>query len=107
MEDDLPSFLDHKNGKINIFYKRCKEACSYCKEAGHWKSECLKIKKNAIKRNATENMQDLKFRFNSSKAELPPVSADPKPDDSKSEAKEAQTSTQPVEESKNIKDTEV
>ncbi|OMJ15640.1 hypothetical protein AYI69_g8120 [Smittium culicis] len=68
---------------------------------------CLKIKKNAIKRNATENMQDLKFRFNSSKAELPPVSADPKPDDSKSEAKGAQPSKQPVEESKNIKDTEV
>ncbi|OMJ13937.1 hypothetical protein AYI69_g8792 [Smittium culicis] len=107
MEDDLPSFLDHENGKINIFYKGCKEACSYCKEAGHWKSECLKIKKNAIKRNATENMQDLKFRFNSSKAELPPVSADPKPDDSKSKATEAQTSKQPVEESKNIKDTEV
>ncbi|OMJ14911.1 hypothetical protein AYI69_g8388 [Smittium culicis] len=107
MEDDLPSFLDHENGKINIFYKGCKEACSYCKEAGHWKSECLKIKKNLIRRNATENMQDLKFRFNSSKAELPPVSADPKPDDSKSEAKEAQTSTQPVVESKNIKDTQV
>ncbi|OMJ15856.1 hypothetical protein AYI69_g8053, partial [Smittium culicis] len=45
--------------------------------------------------------------FNSSKAELPPVSADPKPDDSNSEAKEAQPSKQPVEESKNIKDTEV
>ncbi|OMJ15045.1 hypothetical protein AYI69_g8340 [Smittium culicis] len=107
MEDDLPSFLDHENGKINIFYKGCKEACSYCKEAGNWKSECLEIKKNLIRRNATENMQDLKFRFNSSKAELPPVSADPKPDDSKSEAKEAQTSTQPVQESKNVKDTEV
>ncbi|OMJ15074.1 hypothetical protein AYI69_g8329 [Smittium culicis] len=107
MEDDLPSFLNHENGKINIFYKGCKEACSYFKEAGNWKSECLKIKKNAIKRNATENMQDLKFRFNSSKAKIPPVSAGTKPDDSKSEAKEAQTSKQPVEESKNIKDTEV
>ncbi|OMJ29290.1 hypothetical protein AYI69_g1216 [Smittium culicis] len=79
MEDDLPSFLDHENGKIKIFYKGCKEACSYCKEAGNWKSECLKIKKNVTKRNATENMQDQKFRFNSSKAELPPVSADTKP----------------------------
>ncbi|OMJ19074.1 hypothetical protein AYI69_g6768 [Smittium culicis] len=107
IEDDLPSFIDHENGKINIFYKGCKEACSYCKEAEHWKSECLKIKKNSIKRNATENMQDLKFRFNSSKAKLPPVSADPKPDDSKSEAKEAQPSKHPVEESKKIKDTEV
>ncbi|OMJ13009.1 hypothetical protein AYI69_g9172 [Smittium culicis] len=107
MEIDLPSFLDHENGKINIFYKGCKEAFSYCKEAGHWKSECLKIKKNVTKKNATENMQDLKFRFNSSKAELPPVSADPKPDDSKSEAKEAQPSKQPVGESKKIKDTEV
>ncbi|OMJ09884.1 hypothetical protein AYI69_g10469 [Smittium culicis] len=51
-------------------------------------------------------MQDLKFIFNSSKAELPPVSAVPKPDDSKSEATEDQTSTEPVEGPKNIKDTE-
>ncbi|OMJ15127.1 hypothetical protein AYI70_g7476, partial [Smittium culicis] len=34
MEVDLPSFLDHENGKINIIYKGCKETCSYCKEAG-------------------------------------------------------------------------
>ncbi|OMJ23273.1 hypothetical protein AYI70_g2377 [Smittium culicis] len=39
MKVSLPSFLDHENGKINILYKSCKEACSYCKEAGHWKSD--------------------------------------------------------------------
>ncbi|OMJ08219.1 hypothetical protein AYI69_g11156 [Smittium culicis] len=99
---DINQYIPH-----GIKVLGCKEACSYCKEAGHWKSECLQIKKNVIKRNATENTQDLKFRFNSSKVELPPISTDPKPDDSKSETKEAQTSTQSVEESKNIKDTEV
>ncbi|OMJ25528.1 hypothetical protein AYI70_g834, partial [Smittium culicis] len=107
MEVDLPSFLDHENGKINIFYKGCKEACSYCKEAGHWKSECHKIKKNKIKKNARENMQKLKFSFNSSNAEAPPVSAAPQTGDSKSVTIEAQPSTKPVEKSKIIDDTEV
>ncbi|OMJ24941.1 hypothetical protein AYI70_g1242 [Smittium culicis] len=107
MEVDLPSFLDHENVKINIFYKGCKEACSYCKEAGHWKSECHKIKKNQIKKNAHMNMQKLRFSFNSSNAEAPPVSAAPQTDDSKSEIAEAQPSTKPVEKSKIINDTEV
>ncbi|OMJ17597.1 hypothetical protein AYI70_g5879 [Smittium culicis] len=107
MEVDLPSFLDHENGKINIFYKGCKEACSYCKETGHWKSECHKIKKNQIKKNARENMQKLKFSFNSSNAEAPPVSAAPQTDDSNYVIAEAQSSTKPVEKSKIINDTEV
>ncbi|OMJ09123.1 hypothetical protein AYI70_g11107 [Smittium culicis] len=107
IEIDLPSFLDHENGKINIFYKGCKEACSYCKEAGHWKSKCHKIKKNQIKKNARENMQKLKFSFNCSNAEAPPVSAAPRTDDSKSVTIEAQPSTKPVEKSKIINDTEV
>ncbi|OMJ16286.1 hypothetical protein AYI70_g6712, partial [Smittium culicis] len=107
MDVDLPSFLDHENGKINIFYKGCKEACSYCKEAGNWKSECHKIKKNQIKKNARENMQKLKFSFNSSDAEEPPVSAAPQTDDSNSVIAEAQPSTKPVEKSKIINDTEV
>ncbi|OMJ23946.1 hypothetical protein AYI70_g1914 [Smittium culicis] len=107
MEVDLPSFLDHENGKINIFYKGCKEACSYCKEAGHWKSECHKIKKNQIKKNARDNMQKLRFSFNSSDAEAPPVSAALRTDDSKSVTIEAQPSTKPVEKSKIINDTEV
>ncbi|OMJ15937.1 hypothetical protein AYI70_g6928 [Smittium culicis] len=34
----IPSFLDYEYGKINIFYRGCKEACSYCKQEGHWKS---------------------------------------------------------------------
>ncbi|OMJ24754.1 hypothetical protein AYI70_g1372 [Smittium culicis] len=107
MDVDLPSFLDHENGKINIFYEGCKEACSYCKEAGHWKSECHKIKKNQIKKNARENMQKLKFSFNSSNAEAPPVSAAPQTDDSKSVISEAQSSSKSVEKSKIINDTEV
>ncbi|OMJ15457.1 hypothetical protein AYI70_g7256 [Smittium culicis] len=90
MEVDLPSFLDYENGKINIFYKGCKEACSYCKEARHWKSECHKIKKNQIKKNAPS-----------------PVLAATKTDDSKSVIAEAQPSTKPVEKSKIINDTEV
>ncbi|OMJ20481.1 hypothetical protein AYI70_g4085, partial [Smittium culicis] len=107
MKVDLPSFLDHENGKINIFYKGCKEACSYCKEAGHWKSECHKIKKNQIKKNARENMQKLKFSFNSSNAEALPVSAALRTDDSKPVIAEAQSSTKPIDKPKIINDTEV
>ncbi|OMJ18682.1 hypothetical protein AYI69_g6911 [Smittium culicis] len=88
MEIDLPRFLNHENGS------RVSEI------------RMIKIKKNVTKRNATENMQELKFGFNSSKAKLPPVSAVPKPDDSKSEATEYQTSTNPVEGPKKIKDIE-
>ncbi|OMJ10671.1 hypothetical protein AYI69_g10151, partial [Smittium culicis] len=29
IETELPLFLDHKYGRINIFYRGCKEACSY------------------------------------------------------------------------------
>ncbi|OMJ19592.1 hypothetical protein AYI70_g4638 [Smittium culicis] len=52
-------------------------------------------------------MQKLKFSFNSSNAEAPPVSAAPQIDDSKSVISEAQPSTKPVEKSKIINDTEV
>ncbi|OMJ09900.1 hypothetical protein AYI70_g10658 [Smittium culicis] len=107
MEVDLPSFLDHENGKINIFYKGCKEACSYFKEAGHWKSECHKIKKNQIKKNARESMQKLKISFKSSNAEAQPVLAAPRTDGSKSVIAEAQPSSKPVEKSKIINYTEV
>ncbi|OMJ10524.1 hypothetical protein AYI70_g10276 [Smittium culicis] len=98
--------------RIKVLVKKnnmegCKEACSYCKEAEHWKSECHKIKKNLIKKNARENMQKLKFSFNSSNAEATPASAAPQTDDSKSVIAEAQPSTKPVEKSKIINDTEV
>ncbi|OMJ20912.1 hypothetical protein AYI70_g3793, partial [Smittium culicis] len=107
MEFDFPSFLDHENGKINTFYKGCKGACSNCKEAGHWKSECHKIKKNLLKKKARENMQKIKFSFNGSNAEASSVSAAPRTDDSKSVTTEAQSRTKPVEKSKIINDTEV
>ncbi|OMJ13289.1 hypothetical protein AYI70_g8599 [Smittium culicis] len=59
----------------------------------------------SYKKNARENMQKLKFSFNSSNAEAPPVSAAPQTDDSKSVIAEAQPSTKPVEKSKIINDT--
>ncbi|OMJ28397.1 hypothetical protein AYI69_g2133 [Smittium culicis] len=77
----------------------CKEDCSYCKEAGHWKSDCFKTKKNITKKKATENRKELKFRFKSTKAKLSQVSADPMPEDSKSEDTEDQTSTKPIQSS--------
>ncbi|OMJ14774.1 hypothetical protein AYI70_g7683 [Smittium culicis] len=29
IDTELPLFLDHEDGRINIFYRGCKEACSY------------------------------------------------------------------------------
>ncbi|OMJ16355.1 hypothetical protein AYI70_g6658 [Smittium culicis] len=52
-------------------------------------------------------MQKLKFSFNSSNAEAPPVSAALQTDDSKPVIAEAQSSTKPVEKPKIINDTEV
>ncbi|OMJ16588.1 hypothetical protein AYI70_g6496 [Smittium culicis] len=56
----IPSFLDYEYGKINIFYRGCKEACSYCKQEGHWKSNCESLKsksrKNPKKKNQNEKI---------------------------------------------------
>ncbi|OMJ09641.1 hypothetical protein AYI69_g10570 [Smittium culicis] len=62
--------------------------------------------KNCLKKFCTDG-SDMKVICVLLQAELPTVSANPQPDDSKSEATEAQTSIQVVEESKNINDTEV
>ncbi|OMJ07252.1 hypothetical protein AYI69_g11516, partial [Smittium culicis] len=54
---------DYEYGRINIFYRGCKEACSYCKQEGHWKSNCeflkSKNKKNSKKpQNSTKNQTE-------------------------------------------------
>ncbi|OMJ13821.1 hypothetical protein AYI69_g8838, partial [Smittium culicis] len=38
-ETNIPSFLDYENGRINIFYRVCKEACSYCKQEGYYQTD--------------------------------------------------------------------
>ncbi|OMJ16555.1 hypothetical protein AYI70_g6518, partial [Smittium culicis] len=45
----IPSFLDYEYGKINIFYRGYKEACSYCKQEGHWNSGCEFLKNKSRK----------------------------------------------------------
>ncbi|OMJ15330.1 hypothetical protein AYI70_g7342 [Smittium culicis] len=45
VDTDLSSFFVHDGGKIDLFYRGCKEACSFCKEEGHWKSACIQIEK--------------------------------------------------------------
>ncbi|OMJ13166.1 hypothetical protein AYI69_g9105 [Smittium culicis] len=37
---ELPLLLEHETGFLNLLYKGYKEACSYCKGVGHWKSDC-------------------------------------------------------------------
>ncbi|OMJ24894.1 hypothetical protein AYI69_g4476, partial [Smittium culicis] len=48
VDTDLPRFFVHDGGNNSLFYRGCNEACSFCKEAGHWKSTCSQIE---IKRN--------------------------------------------------------
>ncbi|OMJ15078.1 hypothetical protein AYI70_g7499 [Smittium culicis] len=53
----IPSFLDYEYGKINIFYRGCKEACSYCKQEGHWKSNS-EFLKNKSRKNPNKNQNE-------------------------------------------------
>ncbi|OMJ24345.1 hypothetical protein AYI70_g1651 [Smittium culicis] len=56
----IPSFHDYEYGRINIFYRGCKEACSYCKEEGHWKSSCeiLLSRKNKSSKKITTSEEN-------------------------------------------------
>ncbi|OMJ10082.1 hypothetical protein AYI70_g10539 [Smittium culicis] len=56
----IPSFLDYEYGRINIFYRGCKEACSYYKEEGHWKSSCeiLLSRKNKSSKKITTSKEN-------------------------------------------------
>ncbi|OMJ07891.1 hypothetical protein AYI69_g11278 [Smittium culicis] len=44
IDTELLLFLDHEDGRINIFYRGCKKSYSYCKKDGNWKSECSTLK---------------------------------------------------------------
>ncbi|OMJ22537.1 hypothetical protein AYI69_g5353 [Smittium culicis] len=62
-ETIIPSFLDYEYRRINIFYRGCKEACSYCKQEGHWKSYCEFLKNKSRKfskkvQNSTKNQTE-------------------------------------------------
>ncbi|OMJ26438.1 hypothetical protein AYI70_g148 [Smittium culicis] len=53
-------FLDYGYERINIFYRGCKEVCSYCKEEGHWKSSCeiLLSRKNKSSKKITTSEEN-------------------------------------------------
>ncbi|OMJ10191.1 hypothetical protein AYI70_g10476 [Smittium culicis] len=59
IETELPLFLDHEDGRINILYRGCKEACSYCKKDGHWKSEFPTLKNITIKKKNYEQYDEI------------------------------------------------
>ncbi|OMJ11663.1 hypothetical protein AYI70_g9573 [Smittium culicis] len=59
IETELPLFLGHEDSRINIFYRGCKEACSYCKKDGHWKSECPTLKNITIKKKIYERYDEI------------------------------------------------
>ncbi|OMJ07471.1 hypothetical protein AYI70_g11781 [Smittium culicis] len=67
-ESIIPSFLDYEYGRINIFYRGCKEACSYCKQEGHGKSGCeiLSGRKNKFSKKITNSEENITTKANSS-----------------------------------------
>ncbi|OMJ10449.1 hypothetical protein AYI69_g10237 [Smittium culicis] len=100
IETELPLFLDHEDGRINIFYRGCKEACSYCKKDGHWKSGCPTSK------NFMSDMAKSSLKSSLSEPTKMGVSTPPalliKNDDPKASTKNKLTFAKPIEESKVI-----
>ncbi|OMJ19330.1 hypothetical protein AYI70_g4799, partial [Smittium culicis] len=111
IDTELPLFLDHEDGRINIFYRGCKEACSYCKEDGHWKSECPTLKNITSKKNFMSDMAKSSLKFSLPEPTKIAVSTPSaliiKKDDPKTSTKSKFLFIKPVEESKVINDTKV
>ncbi|PVU95155.1 hypothetical protein BB561_001989 [Smittium simulii] len=54
---EIPTFLELDEFVLALTYRGCKPVCSFCKQKGHWKSDCLeleKFKQNKLK-NAKKN----------------------------------------------------
>ncbi|OMJ13867.1 hypothetical protein AYI70_g8251, partial [Smittium culicis] len=111
IDTELPLFLDHEDGRINIFYRGFKEACSYCKKDGHWKSECPTLKNITSKKKFMSDMAKSSLKFSllePTKVDIltPPALIINK-DDPKTSTKSKFLFTKPVEESKITNDTKV
>ncbi|OMJ18662.1 hypothetical protein AYI69_g6926 [Smittium culicis] len=66
---ELPLFLDHDTGLVNLFYKWRKEACTYCKGVGHWKSDCEVLNKIIYEKKARKGANKMGFIFKSTEPE--------------------------------------
>ncbi|OMJ14330.1 hypothetical protein AYI69_g8642 [Smittium culicis] len=66
---ELPLFLDHDTGLVNLFYKGCKEVCSYCKCVGHWKSDNEILNKIIYEKKARKGANKMGFVFKSTEPE--------------------------------------
>ncbi|OMJ30016.1 hypothetical protein AYI69_g447, partial [Smittium culicis] len=111
IETELPLFLDHEDGRINIFYRGCKEACSYCKKDGHWKSECPTLKNITSKKKFMNDMAKSSLKFSLHEPTKVDILTPPalliKNDDPKTSTKKNFLFKKPVEEPKNINGTKV
>ncbi|OMJ10846.1 hypothetical protein AYI69_g10080, partial [Smittium culicis] len=66
---ELPLFLDHNTGLVNLFYKGCKEACSFFKGLGNWKSDCEAPNKIIYEKKARKGANKMGFVFKSTEPE--------------------------------------
>ncbi|OMJ10112.1 hypothetical protein AYI69_g10380 [Smittium culicis] len=110
IETELTLFLDHEDGRIYIFYRGCKEACSYCKKDGHWKSECPTLKNITSKKKFMNDMAKSSLKFSLPEPTKVDILTPPalliKNDDPKTSTKNF-LFKKPVEEPKIINDTKV
>ncbi|OMJ15550.1 hypothetical protein AYI70_g7199 [Smittium culicis] len=66
---ELRLFLEHDTGLANLFYKGCKEACSYCKGLGHRKSDFEVLNKILNETKAKKSANKMGFVFKSNEPE--------------------------------------
>ncbi|OLY78445.1 hypothetical protein AYI68_g7507 [Smittium mucronatum] len=61
-ENEIPQFLNILDIKVNLTWRGGPKACTYCKEPGHWKNECIELfkKKTNHKRDRISNPRNVK-----------------------------------------------
>ncbi|OMJ11447.1 hypothetical protein AYI70_g9717 [Smittium culicis] len=55
-ESEISNFIEVEGETIGIFWKYCRMACNFCKEYGHWKSDCAHIKEKESNKKSNQKM---------------------------------------------------
>ncbi|OMJ08366.1 hypothetical protein AYI69_g11096 [Smittium culicis] len=55
-ESEISNFIEVEGETIGIFWKGCRMACNFCKEYGHWKSDCARIKEKEAYKKPKQKM---------------------------------------------------
>ncbi|OMJ12290.1 hypothetical protein AYI69_g9468 [Smittium culicis] len=55
-DSKISNFIEVEEETIGIFWKGCRMACNFCKEYGHWKSDCTRIKEKEAYKKPKQKM---------------------------------------------------